>query len=870
MKTKVWIMAVLIGAIALPTNIPAIAQISKSPSNVETLDSFEVAKKLAKEASSLIARGKYKEAVQVGRQAVRRLEDLFLENQNNSEIAEYYSETLGNLALINSLYKQYDEAESLYKKSLNISIPRKFSSAQRTLTNLGRMYERKGEDKRAEEIYLKAWNLAFQEVFPNLDKYPAVIKRPSEYYRNDYFIALDTCKKRTYKIETLEKGTMSVGIYNPDYVLASVFLGRLLERQKSYNVAKNYYLAALENQFSSCIFDPYKVLEIRSDLVRLSAKSGDTKMLSISLGTNSDENYRLTSIWFSGSTSRLSNLSPTFQGSTGIVDLSDSTSASTFHALQSSTDSEALRLALRTRLLRQGKSLDIETYSLQACHQKKEKLEIRQACDKLVEITTQLSNLTFRNLYVGSSEDSLLNYRSLNEQRLEFERNLRMKSASKSLNESVDVMAVQNEVPKNAVLVEILRYRPLKTRPSFQNWWAEWRYAAAILHPIGAPKWVDLGRTDEIDGSVAKLRDALADKVAAQQRNLTEVQQAARALDQQIMAKIRPLLGNAEHLLISADGELNLVPFEALRDETGQYLVDRYQFSYLTSGRDLLRIAESRKNLQKPSQKSVILADPYYGTSETQIAKGSNERSTRSTSNVDTLSFNQLKGTRAEGKAVKAEILPDARLLMGEAATETALKQIQSPKLLLIATHGFFLTDTDKFIAPPPVESGVGLEIATEKSQQQVLKIENPLLRSGLALAGVNQRNNKDRPAGGDDGILTALEVAGLDLRGTQLVVLSACETGLGEAKVGDGVYGLRRALVIAGAQSQVLSLWKVDDTATKDLMVNYFRKMVKENKGRHSALQEAKQEMLKNPKYQHPYYWASFIPSGDWTPLSK
>jgi len=111
-------------------------------------------------------------------------------------------------------------------------------------------------------------------------------------------------------------------------------------------------------------------------------------------------------------------------------------------------------------------------------------------------------------------------------------------------------------------------------------------------------------------------------------------------------------------------------------------------------------------------------------------------------------------------------------------------------------------------------------------------------------------------------------------LQGTQLVVLSACETGVGEAKVGDGVYGLRRALVIAGAQSQVLSLWKVDDTATKDLMVSYFTKMVpkngKQGKGRHIALQEAKQELMKTPQYQHPYYWASFIPSGDWTPLSQ
>jgi CHAT domain-containing protein len=139
-------------------------------------------------------------------------------------------------------------------------------------------------------------------------------------------------------------------------------------------------------------------------------------------------------------------------------------------------------------------------------------------------------------------------------------------------------------------------------------------------------------------------------------------------------------------------------------------------------------------------------------------------------------------------------------------------------------------------------------------------------LRSGLALAGFNSRQNK-QSNNTDDGVLTALEVAGLNLRGTQLVVLSACETGLGDVKTGDGVYGLRRALVIAGSQTQLLSLWQVDDGGTKDLMAKYYQK-IKDKKGRHAALRETQLEFLKNPKYQHPYYWASFIPSGNWQPM--
>ncbi len=142
---------------------------------------------------------------------------------------------------------------------------------------------------------------------------------------------------------------------------------------------------------------------------------------------------------------------------------------------------------------------------------------------------------------------------------------------------------------------------------------------------------------------------------------------------------------------------------------------------------------------------------------------------------------------------------------------------------------------------------------------------ESTLLRSGLALAGANARKSgKD-----DDGIFTAAEVAQLDLRGTELVVLSACETGTGDIKSGDGVYGLRRALVLAGAQSQLVSLWKVSDSATKDLMIKYYTRLLK-GEGRSTALRTVQLDMMQSKEYRHPYYWAAFVPIGNWTPLAK
>jgi CHAT domain-containing protein len=120
---------------------------------------------------------------------------------------------------------------------------------------------------------------------------------------------------------------------------------------------------------------------------------------------------------------------------------------------------------------------------------------------------------------------------------------------------------------------------------------------------------------------------------------------------------------------------------------------------------------------------------------------------------------------------------------------------------------------------------------------------------------------------GGDDGILTALEAAGLNLWGTKLVTLSACDTGVGEVKNGDGVYGLRRSFVLAGAETLVMSLWPVSDYVTRELMTAYYKEL-KQGLGRSEALRKVQLHMLKRPDRVHPFYWASFIQSGEWANL--
>jgi CHAT domain-containing protein len=339
------------------------------------------------------------------------------------------------------------------------------------------------------------------------------------------------------------------------------------------------------------------------------------------------------------------------------------------------------------------------------------------------------------------------------------------------------------------------------------------------------------------------------------------VQTLARALDEQVMQPVRLLLGDARLVLLSPDGELNLLPFGVLVDEEYHYLIERLTFITLTTGRDLLRLTVKNASRQGP----VIVANPDFDSPSSSVvvspASAGWEGGAHRLEDWSDPRFAPLAGTAGEATALK-RLLPEATVLTGAAATEATLKQLQGPRILHIATHGFFVVNHEE-----DVLKGLGfVELHSADSLKYPVspRWENPLLRSGLALAGANRQGGE-----GEDGILTALEAASLDLWGTKLVVLSACETGMGDIQNGEGVYGLRRAIGMAGAESQVMSLWKVGDTATRDLMVAYYANLLL-GEGRAEGLRHVQLQMLHSARWNHPFYWASFIPSGDWTPIEE
>ena len=250
----------------------------------------------------------------------------------------------------------------------------------------------------------------------------------------------------------------------------------------------------------------------------------------------------------------------------------------------------------------------------------------------------------------------------------------------------------------------------------------------------------------------------------------------------------------------------------------------------ITTGRELLTL-EKQENSN--NNKSIVIANPFFDSKGISTNQNYDFKEKRS-------NLSQLKQWRAlpysEGEGEVISNLINGELVVGDKASSTFLIKKESPQIIHIASHAEFLAD--------------------QKDEY------NPLLKGRIIFAGANNPNSFD------DGILTALEITRLNWKETDLVVISACDSGLGEIKSGEGLYGLKRAINIAGAKSSLLSLWRVDDEATSKFMESFYIKL-KEGQGKAEALANTQKEFRNSEKYSHPNVWAAFQLSGDWRSIN-
>jgi CHAT domain-containing protein len=227
------------------------------------------------------------------------------------------------------------------------------------------------------------------------------------------------------------------------------------------------------------------------------------------------------------------------------------------------------------------------------------------------------------------------------------------------------------------------------------------------------------------------------------------------------------------------------------------------------------------------------------------------------------IKFGPLPGSEAEAKGVAKLLGGDTVLRLGKEARAAELKAVVSPRVLHLATHGFFLPDQEF----KRTNAGAGLlSVGLPAGRRQHVAEndwENPMVRCGIALAGANHAARITN-AVAEDGLLTGLEASLLNLQGTELVILSACESGAGEVKVGEGVMSLRRAFRIAGAESVLASHWKVSDEATSRLMTEFMRRW-RSGEPRAMAWRETQLALLRSEKFSNPYFWSAFTLTGQW-----
>jgi hypothetical protein len=440
--------------------------------------------------------------------------------------------------------------------------------------------------------------------------------------------------------------------------------------------------------------------------------------------------------------------------------------------------------------------------------------------EQIASVNDSIAILTFKkSVFTSESKELLLaRLHALKESREKSLLRL-VRRESVKLFTDISVQEITHKLAKESCLVEVIRFRKWVKDPNRIMAKAELSYAVLVISPEKSPEFILIPNAEELEGRYAKFY-----------KNSIQFRIDDTRLHEVYWSKIYNAISSYKKVFLSPDGIYNVININTLQNpNTHQFVLDEMQLINLTSPKDLME--DSTQSIVNNS--ALLLGYPLYSFSNPENNKQASFRGAilENLESIKTEEFDALPGTLTEIEEIIKIIHKkngSSVVLEGKDATETNLKSSKIPDILHLATHGFFISAENYFV--------------------------NPLLKSGLVLAGVNNKTYDESTE--EDGILTAFEIAALNLKNTKLVVLSACETGLGEIKNGDGVYGLQRAFKLAEAKYLILSMWKVDDEATMKLMTLFYTHLMETNDVV-SSFNRAQKE-LRNT-YPAPYYWGAF-----------
>jgi CHAT domain-containing protein/tetratricopeptide (TPR) repeat protein len=760
-----------------------------------------------------------------------------------------------------------------------------------SLNNLARLYEDQGRLEQAEPLFQQAWEILERALGADHPTSAITLSNLSAlaHCQRDYEQAEALC------VQALEVRRRVLPPDHPDVALSLNNLAELHRQRGRYADAEPLYRQALDLYRRALGADhPSSVLPLNNLAILLAATGRPDEALRLSRQAAAINDRMIGQIFAVGSDRQRLGYLQTLQNNLGAF--------LSLVCRYLSTSPEAVGAAFDQVLRRKALAAEALAAQRDAVYGGRYP-DLQPQLRRLTELRGEIAQATLAGPGVGgdlTAHRRLLDQLDADRERVEQElaRQIPEMNLERHLR-AADGRAVAVALPEGVALVEFVRFDVFDfgaVPARGETPWAPARYLAFVL-AAGQPdvlQMIDLGEADPIDQMIADFRAGITGDDSERGRGMIPYLEDApdhpgasaalapvqgARLRQAVFDPLVPHLGGRTRLLLCPDGDLARLPFEVLPDTAGNRLIDGYEISYLSSGRDVLRFGG---RASRPPSAPVVAADPDFDLRHLPLAasppaglapgrkkggilswllrwgRGSTrgEADTpapplavatpgRASRDLDRARVCPLPGTRTEGEQIAALLAVEPWL---EAhVLEARLKAVRSPRILHLATHGFFCKDQ-----PHDPESG---------------RWENPLLRSGLLLAGYNTWLARgELPAQAEDGILTAEDVAGLDLLDTELVVLSACETGLGQIHVGQGVFGLRRAFVVAGAKTLVMSLWRVPDQQTQELMVDFYRRLLA-GVPRAAALRQA-QLRLKS-RYPEPCYWGAFICQGEPAALS-
>lgn len=858
-----------------PTNRPATAETAAQKKS----------RVFFKEAEKARKAGRFAEAGQKSEAALALAQQAF--GQRHRETARFM--VASGLALQG--LGQYTRAEPLFRKALEIQTakfgPHHVELAP-TLNNLGSLYLDTGRHDLAEEQFQRCLKILKVLRGP---RHPDVAAT----YANLGLVYQATERKEkaeSYFRRSLKIREAQLGKDHPDAAQSLTYLAILYEEQQRFPEAEALYRQGLlirEAQLGKDHPDTAHSLANLASLLSITGKHWDAeplfeRALKIRRARLGAEHPAVIRALYNLATLQMANDRPIEAARQvdaarradrrhvirTLAGLSDSdreiflagSEQADFHialslGLRMKDEPDLTRWASSWLLNGKGVGQEIVAASVQL-QQAMETPAVAKQARELREIRQQLASLTLIDPHPGQEAARARQIADLTTRENGLTRQVRQVVDS----DSTDIPWIESEELRNhlapgSVFIDLARFQDLDART---NSWKAPRYAAWITPAEGEVAVVDLGPAEAIDNAVTAARTALlaAPKVIGMLGEVDAEKQLKAPLEILARLVLHPLAakaGKARTWIVSPDAGLWLVPLATLPMPDGAYAIEQMTIRYVVSGRDLVLPAAKPPGAVG---RALVMADPDFDLGQQMKSrKPGLFRGTDGSRGLKLGSIPRLPGTEAEAAAVAPKLAEltgrEPQVLTGAQALEGAFKAAQNPRVLVLSTHGFYLPQATSEVVE-------GKKIGAKAN---AARMTNPLLRCGLLLAGCNFP-----PESGpsEDGVLTGLEVVGADLRGCELVVLSACETGLGEVRTGEGVAGLRQAFQLAGAQSVVATLWQVPDRQSAQLIASFFDHLAA-SENRATALRDAQRAMIQARRQKegaaHPFFWAAFTLTG-------